>query len=466
MQIPIVNGIYTSNEADFRSSYPVNLVPVPLKQGISNGYLRPADGLVEFGDGPGIDRGGINWNGVCYRVMGTKLVSIGLDGVSTTLGDVGSGGQVTLDYSFDLLGISSGGRLYYWDGSTLVQNTDPDLGYVVDFLWVDGYFMPTDGTNLIVTELNDPMSVNPLKYGSSEIDPDPIVGVLKLRDEPYAINRYTIEVFDNIGGSFFPFQRIEGAQIQKGALGTYCACVFANTIAFIGSGRNEAPSVYLGANAQAQKIATREIDKLLSEYTEAELSLVVVESRLGDGFNNLYIHLPDRTIVYDAVASAEFQSPVWFTLTSSIDGFSEYKAKNFVWCYNKWLCGNPTEANHSYMTYDVSSHFEEAVRWEFGTTIIYNDSNGAIFHELELVSLTGRVALGETPQISTAYSLDGEEWSQEFYLSIGSIGNRLQRIVWLQNGFMQNWRVQRFKGDSQAFMSMARLEAQIEPLVY
>jgi hypothetical protein len=101
-------------------------------------------------------------------------------------------------------------------GSTLVQVTDPDLGVVLDVVWVDGYFMTTDGEFLVVTELVDPTQVNPLKYGSSEVDPDPVVALLKLRNEVYALNRNTIEVFDNVGGLLFPFQRIDGAQIQKG----------------------------------------------------------------------------------------------------------------------------------------------------------------------------------------------------------------------------------------------------------
>src|SRR5437868_713095 len=125
MQIPILNGIYTDQAADFRTSYPRNYVPVPKGQGISKGYLRPADGITLFGTGPGTDRGARNWNGVLYRVMGTKLVSVSSAGVVTILGDVGSGGQVTMDNSFDCLAIWSGGRLYYWDGATLTQVIDP-----------------------------------------------------------------------------------------------------------------------------------------------------------------------------------------------------------------------------------------------------------------------------------------------------------------------------------------------------
>jgi hypothetical protein len=66
------------------------------------------------------------------------------------------------------------------------QVTDPDLGVVLDVVWVDGYFMTTDGEFLVVTELTDPTQVNPLKYGSSEVDPDPVVALLKLRNEVYA----------------------------------------------------------------------------------------------------------------------------------------------------------------------------------------------------------------------------------------------------------------------------------------
>lgn len=467
MQIPILNGVYTDGSPDFRTSYPVNMVPVPKEQGISNGYLRPADGLVELGTGPGTDRGGINWNGQCYRVMGSSLVRIAESGSVTALGDVGSDNlPVTFDYSFDRLAVSSAGDLYYYTGTSLLKVTDGDLGKVVDFVWVDGYFMTTDGQYLIVTELNDPLAVNPLKYGSSEADPDPVVALLKLRNEVYALNRNTIEVFDNIGGDFFPFQRIEGAQIQKGVIGTHACCVFAETIAFVGSGRNEAPSIYLGANAGVVKIATMEIDQVLAGYTEAELALCVVEMRNDKSHQYLYVHLPDRTMVYDVAATQQLEEPVWFHLTSSLDGFSKYRAQNFVWCYNRWLCGDPTTDKHGYLVENISSHYGDDVRWEFGTMVVYNEGRGAIFHELELVALTGRVEFGKDPTISTSYSIDGENWSQLRTIKAGKQGDRTKRLSWLQQGSMRNWRIQRFNGDSQAHLSFARLEARVEPLAY
>ena len=469
MQIPILNGIFTDDtQAEIRTSYPRNLIPVPKQSGISNGYLRPADGLVKNGEGPGVNRGGIERDGVCYRVMGTKLCSIAADGAVTVLGDVGGTDDnlVTMTYSFDLLAIASGGNLYYWNGTTVDQVTDPDLGPVLDVVWVDGYFMTTDGEFLVVTELLDPFAVNPLKYGSSEIDPDPVVALVKLRNEIYALNRHTIEVFDNVGGNLFPFQRVEGAQIQKGVIGTQACCVFVETIAFLGSGRNESPGIFMGANAQANKISTKEIDEVLTDYTEVQLATVKLEARNDRNHQHLYVHLPDQTIVFDLTATQATNIPVWFVLSSSTVGLARYKARDIVWCYNKWLIGDPTSSTIGYFENTIGSHYNERVSWEFSTNIVYNEGRGAIFHELELVALTGRVAFGTNPVITTSYSVDGENWSQSRSIKVGTQGNRNKRLVWFQQGSMINWRIQRFRGESDAHISFARLEAQVEPLAY
>lgn len=467
VQIPILSGIYTDTSPDLRTSYPVNMVPVPKASGISAGYLRPAEGIVQTGAGIGEHRGGIEWGGDCYRVIGSSLVLVGPDGTYSTLGDVGNNGTpVSMDYSFDRLAIASSGRLFYLKDGAVSQVTDPDLGYVRDVIWIDGFFMTTDGEYLVVTDLNDPTAINPLKYGSSEVDPDLVVALKKTRNEVYAINRHTIEIFDNIGGPLFPFQRIESAQIQKGCVGTHACCVFMEAIAFLGSGRNEQIAVYLGVNSQASKISTQEVDDIISGYPEPVLAQVELETR-NDGLHQyLYVHLPDRCLVYDAGASMELGQPVWFVLSSSEADFSEYRARYFVRAYNKWLCADPGSGKMGYLSKTISSHWGEKVRWEFSTLIVYNDGAGAIFNELELVGLTGSYAFGDEPVLSTSYSADGLLWSQDRVINAGVEGSRAKRLVWFQQGHMRNWRIQRFRGDSDCHASFMRLEARLEPLAY
>jgi hypothetical protein len=464
MQISVIEGIFTDAAAEFRSALPRNMVVVPKSQGISSGYLRPAEGIVQRGTGPGLDRGGIAWNGQQYRVMGAQLVRVAADGGTTALGAIAGSGQVTFTYSFDRLAIAGGGLLYYYDGASLVQVTDPDLGPVLDVVWVDGYFMATDGASLVQTELNDPTSVNPLKYGSSEADPDPIMGVLLLRDELYAVNRYSIEQFNNIGGNLFAFQRNEGAYIGRGAIGTHAKAVYADAIAFLGGGRNEPPAVWLGLNGASQKISTREIEALLLAYTEAQLAQCVLEARNAKAHQWLYLHLPDRTLVYDAAASAVVQQPVWVELGSAVAGPGQYRARNFVWCHDAWWCADPTSPAIGVLDDRIATHYGAVVGWEFSTQIVYNASMGALFHQLELVALPGRVAFGAEPVVWASYSLDGETWSQEKPCRAGRQGERLRRLTWLANGSMANWRIQKFRGTSDAHLAVARLEAQLEPL--
>lgn len=465
MQIPILNGITTDSAPDLRTSYPRNLVPVPKDQSISKGYLRPADGIVQSGTGPGATRGSFAWHGEEYRVLGTKLCRVAADGTVTVLGDVGSGGAVSMDAGFDRLAVASGGRLYYWDKSTLTQVTDPDLGLVLDVCWLAGYFMTTDGVNLVVTDLADPLSVNPLAYGSSEADPDPVMAIDELRGESYAFNRYTIEVFQNVGGTGFPFAPIDGAQVTRGIVGTHAYCKVGDTFAFVGSGVNESPSVYLMTPGNSAPISTREIDTLLQGYTDAELSEIVMECKADKQHRQIQIHLPDRCLVYDLAASMAVNEPVWFTLDSSLSETpSTYRARGLVWCYGRWNVGDPTGTALGYLTSDISSHYGQPVAWEFGTGITYNNGSGGIVHELELVALSGRVAAGTDPVIWTSYSLDGQTWSQERTAYAGKQGQRTKRIAWRTLGTIGHWRVQRFRGTSDAHIAFVRLEAQIEGL--
>ena len=177
--------------------------------------------------------------------MGTSLVRVSSAGVITTVGTIAGTGQVSLDYSTTYLCVVGGGKAYLCTASAVTQITDIDIGTPIDAIWVDGYFLFTDGAYLYVNELADPFAIDPLKYGASEIDPDRVVGLLKYRNEVYVLNRYTIEVFDNIGGSGFPFTRLPGGLIPKGCVGTKAKTLFAETIAWVGSARNEPCSVYM-----------------------------------------------------------------------------------------------------------------------------------------------------------------------------------------------------------------------------
>jgi hypothetical protein len=239
-----------------------------------------------------------------------------------------------------------------------------------------------------------------------------------------------------------------------------------DVVAFLGGGESEAPSVYLAANGQAQKIATPEIDMILADYTEAQLAGVFMDTRTERGQMLLQIRLPNKTLVYDGAASALAGKPVWFILSTSIDGDGAWDAFDCVWCYGRYNTGRVGSGVIGYLTGDVGTHWGATVGWEIVTPIVYNESRGAIMHDLELVGLPGHAALGADPVVSLEYSSDGVTWSQPKYISAGAPGARGKRMLWLQQSRMANWRAYRFRGTSDARLSVARLEARVEALAF
>ncbi len=462
-------GQTVSKEFTFVATGTNTRLIIGVNEDIASRFPAYLDNVVcrVYFDATSFNRGGINWEGELYRVIGTDLYSVASDGSLSVIGTIGGTGRVRMTYSFTHLAIASSDQLWLYDGTTLAQVTDVDLGDCKDVIFIDGYFMITDGEFLVVTELNDPFSVDPLKYGSSEINPDPILALLKVRNEAYAMNRYTIEVFANVGTSGFPFQRIPGAQIEKGVIGRDACAVFLDQIVFVGSGFNETVSIYIAAKGGGTvKISSREIDDLLAGYTEAELQNLILTTRIDRNHKHLHVRLPDgKTLVFDQAASEALQTPIWFELSSDLTG-GEYRATDLIYCYDQWNVADTQSNDLGYLTPEVSTHWGNKVRWEFTTLLLYNDGRGAIVHELELVALTGRTPLGQDPRISAEYSLDGISWSQPKTITAGKQGDRQKRLRWLSQGKMHNFRGQRFRGNSDAFMSIARLEARLEPLAF
>jgi hypothetical protein len=464
LPIPLLSGIYADSVADFVESYPINREPVVMSTGLSEGYLRVAPGITGIGTGPGADRGAINWNGACYRVMGTKLISVAEDGAYVELGDVGSGDQCSLDYSFVNLIIASGTRLYYWNPTDgLRQVTDPDLGIVIDAIWIDGYTMTTDGESLVVTELNDPMAVDPLKYGSSEEDPDPVLGLFRIRGEVYALNRNTIEVFNNVGGSGFPFARNSGAQIPYGCVGTHAKALFVQTFAFVGSARNEALGVYLAGAGDASKLSTRQIDKLLAALTDEEQAAITMESRVDDDEQRLLVHLPDKTLVFFATASRRSEQKIWAIYSSGVAANQAYRGRNGALTYGRWIVGD-ADGNIGMIDGTVPTHYGEVTGWRFDIALLFNEAGRGIVNSLTLTGLPGRALPGADPRLFLSYTIDGVTWGQEYAIASGTLGQRNKILQWRKPRRFDSWIGARFRGADNGMAPFARLDAVVEAL--
>lgn len=461
-QIPLLSGIIATEKADFGLSYPINLEPIPTETGLSKGYVRSAMGATTFGEAPGVDRGGIVWNNVHYRVSGTKLVRVSAAGEATVIGDVGDGGPVALDYGFDRLAIQSGTSLYYWDGVALTQVTDPDLGPCHDVVWFNGQYFSTDGTYIVATQLSDPTAVDPTKYGSAESDPDMVVGLLRNRNELAVLGSNTIEFFDYIGGTGFPLQVSSGATIPLGCVGPRAKCIFSQSFAFVGAGRNQAAGVWLAGSGTAQKLSTRAIDDMIAAETNPEA--IEVEARVSRDESRLYVHLSNKTLVYLRAASVLAGREVWYVCKSGRGMDEPYRLRHAVLTIDgDWIVGDCASGALGKVAESDARHFGDPVGWQFDTLFVYNSARGGVIHTMELVGLPGRGA-GARPVAFMSFTQDGETWTQERTSVLGLQGQRGKRCQWRPHKRFSNYIGIRFRGSSDSLVGWAALEVEVEAL--
>ena len=419
MQIPIMAGM-TARDGHFAAEYPVNLEPRAKVSGLSQGQLVSTRGAVQRVAGTGAGRGGILWNGALYRASGSRLIRIDADWTVANLGDIGNdNAPCGFDYSFDRLSIRSGGKLFYYDGTALTQVTDPDLGTVLDHVWIDGYHVTTDGEFLVATDLLDPANVNPLKYGSAEQDPDPLTGVFKIRGELYGVGRHTIQVFDNVGGLNFPFRVNTSATIPVGCISATAKCpVGGETYAFIGGARNEPLGLYVLAGGSAERLSNMEIEAILAAEPVPEL--IELEYRTFGEEAYVLIHMAAKTIGVALQASKAADDGAWFILAS--DG--PYRPRHAVWAYGKHVVDDLAGTAIGELTTATALHFDADPDWTFASALMFNEGEAFSIDEVEL---SGQFPLSGCA-VFFSMTRDAAVWSNEIARRL--TGRRDERVVW------------------------------------
>ena len=352
VQIPISLGDKSADNVDYRDQLMVNRTIVPRNIKGDEGYTLSHPGLSEFGAAEGTDRGAIynSRQRTQLRISGDRLVEVNSDGSTNTIGVIPGTSQASLPYSFLTQGIVSSGRFWLYDGSTLTEVLDPDLGSPIDAVWINGVYFFTDGETLYHTDSTNEQAIDPQAFATSEFSPDRTVGLLKNKQNQVVVfNRFTTEWFvdqpttTSSGAFLFRFRRIEGKAVKVGIVGTHAKCEMDGQIFIVGNRKEESPSVHILAGGTEQTIATREIDKILAEYTDSELAGLVMEARVEDREKFVIIHLPRHTLLYShTVAKIAGTRMAWTLVKTDIAGDNPWRAINGVYDprISKWIYGD------------------------------------------------------------------------------------------------------------------------------
>jgi len=458
--INLIKGDKVSEHTDYRDALPVNMFAVTKPILGANGYMLCYPGLTSIATPPGTDRGAVYNDrfGVHFRVSGNKLIMV-TGGVVTEIGTISGTGQVSMPYSFNTQAVIAGGNMYLYDTTLgFRQVTDADLGNPIDGVWVDGYYFMTDGEYIFHTDIADESSIDPLKFATAEFMPDKSLGVAKTQDNKVIVfGRNTIEYFVNAATDDFAFSRVATRAQKIGIVATHAKVEVGGLFYFVGSRKDESLGVHVLGVGSSTKISSREIDKVLAQYTESELADIRMETRMQDGVTFVLIHLPNECLCFNVEVASEFGvDTAWCLLQSGKSG-QAYRGINGVYDSNigKWVAGDKYAHNLGIIDNTVFTQYGLAQEWYLFTPFV--DLETMSVDEMQIETIPGNNVTDDA-KVGMSITTDGQNYGSEWWEMYGEPLDYNHRFTLYRLGYINQWVGFRLRGYTTSRMAFAGMK--------
>jgi hypothetical protein len=442
MQAPIMRGDYVSDETDYRDALPVNYTVVVKEVRGAKGYLLSHPGLIQHSTGEGKDRAGY-WNerqGRHYRVSGNELISLAANGDTTFLGAISGANKASMAHSFNNQSIVVDGKWYLYNGTTLTQITDSDLGVPIDHVWIDSYFFFTDGENIYHSLITDETQIDPLQFATSEYSPDPTLGVAKTADDLVIVfDRYTTAYFINQATDNFAFSFLKSKTVKCGIVATHCKVELEETFFIIGSGRNESLSIFAIDVGTYTSIASREIDKILATYTDADLFDASLESRIVERDRFIIANLPNHTLLFNMTVAEQYgKDQAWTIVKSGIEDDTPWRGINGVFDPRVgWIYGDRVTDDIGFLDNGIATQYGNQVENILYTPFITLEEMS--INEVEFSILPGHQAMSSPVTSFISLSYNGVTYGTEYTQTTSTQHDYDLRLIYFQLGYVRQF---------------------------
>lgn len=490
MQIPLIKGDKVNNQAEWTDALPVNMYVVTKPILGADGYFASYPGLdvdsivSGFSVTAGSDRGAI-WVEVGdptfdghYRVLGQKLCKVDntlFPAVSavTAIGDIPGNDLVSMAYSFNNLAIVADGNLWYYNPTAgLRQITDPEVGSPIDITWGQNLFILTDGDVVYHSDPLDEENFLPLDFTVPEFRPDPSLGVSVNEDsELLVFGTLSVEHFVNVGATNFVYRPLTQKAQKIGVVGTRAKKAYGNTYFMVGRRDTSSFGVYITESGVSQKVSSIAIDRILANYSAADLKDTIIDVLTFDGVTLCVITLKDRTLCLNwTLAESKGVDLAWSELTSPTftDTIDPIPHDGFNYVYDQknkaWLCGDRRLAVVLRLSTEKASQLnrpQEHILYSPLIKIGQATGGSPSIDELEIETIPG-YGIPETANdvdkssnmfVSLTYNgvTYGKEWSELY----GQLGNHGQKYIIRRLGIVRDIVGFKFRSATKYRMALA-----------
>ena len=389
--------------------YPFNLINTP--------------GLAFFCELPTFPVLGLHNNkGRVFAVTPSKMYEIFKNGTFKELGDVDLKGRVSMEDNGIQVVVVDGFKGFYYDANRnkVYEITNAAFYPASTVTYQDGYFLfDRKGTGqFFISELLD-VDFDPLDFATAEGQPDNLVAVLSDHREVFLFGEDTIEVWYNSGASDFPFERNQGAFVEKGCGARYSVAKQNNTVYFIGSDL----MVYQMTGYTPVRISTHAVEKTLKDV---DLSNAFAYTYQDEGHLFYVLTIPSRDITW----CYDISTGSWHVRQSY--QFGRHQSNNAIFFDSKTLVGDFQNGRIYQMAGNFYTDDGEPVVREFVLPTLNNGREFLTVDSLEFDMGTGVGLIsgqGNDPELRVYFSKDsGKTYSESFKRGrIGKVGEYLTR---------------------------------------
>ena len=328
--IPFASQSYENRSLPVSAQRCFNLYPEIVTEGKSQLVLHGTPGTTLFGTGEGKVRGMHVFNGVLYAVTGITLCSFDSSGNAISIGTINGTDFVRMADNGTQMAITTGGEGYVYDG-TLSQISDVDFpaANFVDF--INQRMIYDSQFGFTYTELDAAQTMEGTVNGTGS--PDQCISILVDHLEQWMFGEHSIEIFYNSGDATTPFERLQGAFIERGCGAKYTPAKMDNSVYWLGDDF----AFYRAEGYTPMRISTPAIEHEIGLYSRKDDAFAFTYTMEGHTFYQVTFPTANKTWVYDA-ATQRWHERGHYTAGRHI-------ANCYVYAYGKHLIGDFRNGN-------------------------------------------------------------------------------------------------------------------------
>lgn len=432
VEIPLAGSTYEF--APVSNQLSINVEPIAMEAiGQTRFRLVQTPGQDAFASVSGAARGGVMMGGVAYVVHGQSLYSVSSVGTATSLGTVVGSGLVSMANNGRYVVVVNGQEGYYYDTntSTFAQITDPDFRPADTVEYLDGYFVSkeTGSSNVFISSANNPTAYNAAEVQSKGGDPDSLVTIRSIQGDLLLLGETHSYFWRNTGNVDFPFENIEGAEMERGCIAKRSVAGIDNSVIFLGDDR----IVYWVDGYVPTRVSNHAFEEYLSTLSLSDCQGAYGFAYTQQGRYYYCLTVGGQTWCYNRTESLVVGQALWHQRSS---GGAAWSPVYHLEAYGKHLVG-------------VSGGvrvLNPRTRTEAGATIYRTRRLAPLWMEdefyplgkLKLLMKVGTGTLTDPPEIHLRTSKDGFTWNDYKTRTTGKLGEYMTQVIWRRLGQAKN----------------------------